>query len=64
MAPSFLGGFIAGRFKPAAAQHIGLTLVAAAGAGLAFASTAGILGLYIGRVSSAASEWASPPPAA
>jgi MFS family permease len=47
MAPSFVGGFIAGRFTPAAAQRIGMTLVAAAGAGLAFASTAGILGLYI-----------------
>jgi MFS family permease len=47
MAPSFLGGFIAGRFTPATAQRIGMTLVAAAGAGLAFASTAGILGLFI-----------------
>ncbi|MFE5838815.1 MFS transporter [Arthrobacter sp. NPDC056493] len=48
MAPSFLGGFIAGRFSPAAAQRIGMTLVATAGHGLAFASMAGILGLYIG----------------
>lgn len=48
MAPSFLGGFIAGRFTPAAAQRTGMTLVAAAGIGLTFASTAGILGLYIG----------------
>jgi MFS family permease len=48
MAPGFLGGFVAGRFTPAAAQRIGMTLVAAAGAGLAFASATGILGLYIG----------------
>jgi MFS family permease len=47
MAPSFLGGVIAGRFTPSAAQRIGMTLVALAGAGLAFTSTAGILGLYI-----------------
>ncbi len=47
MAPSFLGGFVAGRFTPATAQRIGMTLVAAAGAGLAFASIAGILGLYL-----------------
>jgi MFS family permease len=47
MAPSFLGGLIAGRFRPAAAQRIGTTLVAAAGAGLAFSSAAGILGLFI-----------------
>ncbi|MBT2595964.1 MFS transporter [Arthrobacter sp. ISL-72] len=47
MAPSFLGAFIAGRFTPAAAQRIGMTLVAVAGASLAFASTAGILGLYL-----------------
>jgi MFS family permease len=47
MAPSFVGGFVAGRFTPAAAQRIGMTLVAAAGAVLAFASTAGILWLYI-----------------
>jgi MFS family permease len=48
MAPSFLGGFLAGRFTPAAAQRTGMTLVAAAGVGLAFASAAGILGLFIG----------------
>ncbi|MFP3459749.1 MFS transporter [Arthrobacter globiformis] len=48
MAPSFLGGFLAGRFTPAAAQRTGMTLVAAAGIGLAAASTAGILGLFIG----------------
>ncbi|MFF2317489.1 MFS transporter [Arthrobacter sp. NPDC058097] len=48
MAPSFLGGFLAGRFTPAAAQRTGMTLVAAAGVGLAVASTAGILGLFIG----------------
>jgi MFS family permease len=47
MAPSFLGGFIAGRFTPAAAQRIGMTFVAAAGIGLTYASTAGILDLFI-----------------
>ena len=35
MAPSFLGGFIAQRFTPAAAQRIGMTLGASAGVGLA-----------------------------
>ncbi|WP_261792175.1 hypothetical protein [Arthrobacter sp. PM3] len=44
MAPSFLGGFLAGRFTPEAAQRIGMTLVAAAGIGLTVASSAGILG--------------------
>ncbi|MFF2031082.1 MFS transporter [Arthrobacter sp. NPDC058192] len=48
MAPSFLGGFLAGRFTPAAAQRTGMTLVAAAGIGLTVASAAGILGLFIG----------------
>ncbi|SFT96632.1 hypothetical protein [Arthrobacter sp. ov118] len=48
MAPSFLGGFLAGRFTPAAAQRTGMTLVAAAGIGLTVAGTAGILGLFIG----------------
>lgn len=48
MAPGFLGGFIAGRFTPAAAQRTGMTLVAVAGVGLTVASTAGILGLFIG----------------
>lgn len=48
MAPSFLGGFLAGRLTPAAAQRTGMTLVAAAGIGLAAASTAGVLGLFIG----------------
>ncbi|KRE77160.1 MULTISPECIES: MFS transporter [Micrococcaceae] len=48
MAPSFFGGFIAGRLTPAAAQRLGMTLVALAGVGLTYASTAGTLGLYIG----------------
>ncbi|HKU36415.1 MAG TPA: MFS transporter [Paenarthrobacter sp.] len=48
MAPGFLGGFIAGRLGPAAAQRVGMTLVAAAGAGLAFAGISGILSLFIG----------------
>ena len=47
MAPSFLGGFLAGRFTPAAAQCTGMTLVAA-GIGLTVTSAAGILGLFIG----------------
>jgi hypothetical protein len=47
MAPSFLGGFLAGRFTPAAAQRTGMTLVAA-GIGLTVTSAAGILGLFIG----------------
>jgi MFS family permease len=48
MAPSFLGGVMASRFTPATAQRIGMTLVAVAGLGLAYASTAGILSLFIG----------------
>ncbi|GHG53224.1 hypothetical protein GCM10012320_23930 [Sinomonas cellulolyticus] len=47
MAPSVLGGFAAGRFQPATAQRIGMTLVAAAGLGLALASSAGVLALFI-----------------
>jgi MFS family permease len=47
MAPGFIGGFLAGRFLPATAQRVGMTLVAAAGIGLAFASAAGILTLFI-----------------
>jgi MFS family permease len=47
MAPGFIGGFIAGRFLPATAQRIGMTLVAVAGIGLAFASTARLLSLFI-----------------
>jgi MFS family permease len=47
MAPSFLGGFVAGRFTPATGQRLGMTLLAAAGAGLAFASTTENLGLFI-----------------
>jgi MFS family permease len=43
MAPSVLGGFAAARFRPAAAQRLGMALVAAAGLGLAFASSAGVL---------------------
>lgn len=48
MAPGFLGEFIAGRLTPAAAQRIGMTLLAAAGIGLTAASAAGFLGLFIG----------------
>ncbi|WP_018762769.1 MFS transporter [Arthrobacter sp. 135MFCol5.1] len=48
MAPSFFGGFISGRLTPAAAQRVGMTLVALSGIGLTYASSAGTLGLYIG----------------
>ncbi|WP_426516441.1 MFS transporter [Diaminobutyricibacter sp. McL0618] len=47
MAPSFLGGFAAGRFNAATAQRIGMTIVAVAGIGLAFASGSGLLALFL-----------------
>lgn len=47
MAPSVLGGFAAGRLRPATAQRVGMTLVAVASIGLAFAAAAGLLGLFI-----------------
>lgn len=46
-APGFVGGFAAGRLRAAAAQRVGMTLVAVAGVGLAFAATAGQLVLFI-----------------
>ncbi|MFF2051851.1 MFS transporter [Leifsonia sp. NPDC058194] len=47
MAPSVVGGIAAGRFNPATAQRIGMTIVAVAGTGLAFASAAGLLPLFL-----------------
>ncbi len=43
MAPSVIGGFLAGRLLPDTAQRVGMTLVAVAGVGLAVASANGLL---------------------
>ena len=48
MAPSFLGGPIAGRLRSATAQRIGMALVASGAAGLAFATAAGSAALFLG----------------
>ena len=47
MAPSVIGGFASGRLRPKTAQRVGMTLVSIAGVGLAFASAAGLLAVFI-----------------